>query len=196
MKKFIGAIDQGTTSTKFILFDHESNIVAFHQLEHKQIFPKAGWVEHDPIEIHKVQIISKLIIVLIVFVFVGCLNIDDQRNYIAKIELEKEEYSITETIEIAYKIGKKKEIYLYHCNFEVSGDVQIKRDGGWEIYSAQVCLAIYPSGLMRVEKNANYSEVFKIKDVGEYRIRLRYEFDKIPTEQNFIFSEIFFVTNN
>ena len=51
MKKFIGAIDQGTTSTRFILFDHESNIVASHQLEHKQIFPKAGWVEHDPIEI-------------------------------------------------------------------------------------------------------------------------------------------------
>lgn len=51
MKKFIGAIDQGTTSTKFVVFNHESNIVASHQLEHKQIFPKAGWVEHDPIEI-------------------------------------------------------------------------------------------------------------------------------------------------
>lgn len=51
MKKFIGAIDQGTTSTRFILFDHESNIIASHQIEHKQIFPKAGWVEHDPFEI-------------------------------------------------------------------------------------------------------------------------------------------------
>ncbi|NQT65395.1 MAG: glycerol kinase GlpK [FCB group bacterium] len=51
MKKYIGAIDQGTTSTRFILFDHDSNIVASHQLEHKQIFPKAGWVEHDPFEI-------------------------------------------------------------------------------------------------------------------------------------------------
>lgn len=51
MKKFIGAIDQGTTSTKFILFDHQSNKIASHQIEHKQIFPKAGWVEHDPIEI-------------------------------------------------------------------------------------------------------------------------------------------------
>ena len=53
MKMFIGAIDQGTTSTRFILFDHESNIVASHQIEHKQIFPKAGWVEHDPLEIWK-----------------------------------------------------------------------------------------------------------------------------------------------
>lgn len=51
MKKYIGAIDQGTTSTRFILFDHKSNILASHQIEHKQIFPKAGWVEHDPIEI-------------------------------------------------------------------------------------------------------------------------------------------------
>ncbi len=53
MKKVIGAIDQGTTSTRFILFDHESNIVASNQIEHKQIFPKAGWVEHDPFEIWK-----------------------------------------------------------------------------------------------------------------------------------------------
>jgi len=51
MKKYIGAIDQGTTSTRFILFDHESKKVASHQIEHKQIFPKAGWVEHDPMEI-------------------------------------------------------------------------------------------------------------------------------------------------
>lgn len=51
MKKYIGAIDQGTTSTRFILFNHESDIVASSQLEHKQIFPKAGWVEHNPIEI-------------------------------------------------------------------------------------------------------------------------------------------------
>lgn len=51
MKKYIGAIDQGTTSTRFILFDHYCNKVASHQIEHKQIFPKAGWVEHDPLEI-------------------------------------------------------------------------------------------------------------------------------------------------
>ena len=57
MRKFIGAIDQGTTSTKFILFDHESNIVASHQKEHKQIFPKAGWVEHDPIEIDRKSVV-------------------------------------------------------------------------------------------------------------------------------------------
>ena len=51
MTKYIGAIDQGTTSTRFILFDHESNKIASHQIEHKQIFQKAGWVEHAPLEI-------------------------------------------------------------------------------------------------------------------------------------------------
>jgi len=49
--KYLGAIDQGTTSTRFILFDSDGNIVASHQLEHKQFFPKPGWVEHDPKEI-------------------------------------------------------------------------------------------------------------------------------------------------
>ena len=50
-KKYIGAIDQGTTSTRFILFDHGGQIAASHQVEHKQYFPQAGWVEHDAMEI-------------------------------------------------------------------------------------------------------------------------------------------------
>jgi glycerol kinase len=49
--QYIGAIDQGTTSTRFILFDRRAAAVGSHQLEHRQIFPKAGWVEHDPLEI-------------------------------------------------------------------------------------------------------------------------------------------------
>ncbi len=49
--KFIGAIDQGTTSTRFILFDTNGNPVFSNQIEHRQIFPKPGWVEHDPLEI-------------------------------------------------------------------------------------------------------------------------------------------------
>jgi glycerol kinase len=50
-KKYVGSIDQGTTSSRFILFDKGGQIVASHQIEHKQYFPKAGWVEHDPMEI-------------------------------------------------------------------------------------------------------------------------------------------------
>ncbi len=51
MPDFVGAVDQGTTSTRFMLFDHSGNEVAKHQLEHKQILPQAGWVEHNPVEI-------------------------------------------------------------------------------------------------------------------------------------------------
>jgi glycerol kinase len=50
-KRYIGSIDQGTTSTRFTLFDEDGNTVAKHQLEHHQIFPYPGWVEHDPLEI-------------------------------------------------------------------------------------------------------------------------------------------------
>ena len=51
MANYVGAVDQGTTSTRFIIFDQSGKIVAVDQKEHEQIFPRAGWVEHDPIEI-------------------------------------------------------------------------------------------------------------------------------------------------
>jgi len=51
VSKYIASIDQGTTSTRFILFDHAGSIVAVEQREHTQIYPKPGWVEHDPLEI-------------------------------------------------------------------------------------------------------------------------------------------------
>jgi glycerol kinase len=51
MTKYVAAIDQGTTSTRFIIFDHGGTIVAVDQKEHQQIYPKPGWVEHDPLEI-------------------------------------------------------------------------------------------------------------------------------------------------
>ena len=51
MPNFIAAIDQGTTSTRCILFDHGGKIASLAQKEHRQIFPQAGWVEHDPLEI-------------------------------------------------------------------------------------------------------------------------------------------------
>ncbi|MCL2541477.1 MAG: glycerol kinase GlpK [Nocardioidaceae bacterium] len=49
--QYVGAIDQGTTSTRFMVFDHDGAEVARHQLEHEQILPRAGWVEHNAIEI-------------------------------------------------------------------------------------------------------------------------------------------------
>ncbi len=50
MTRYIGAVDQGTTSTRFIVFDHAGREVARHQLEHAQILPQAGWVEHDELD--------------------------------------------------------------------------------------------------------------------------------------------------
>ncbi|MBO0841625.1 MAG: glycerol kinase GlpK [Nocardioides sp.] len=51
MPDYVAAVDQGTTSTRCMIFDHGGNEVARHQLEHEQILPQAGWVEHNPVEI-------------------------------------------------------------------------------------------------------------------------------------------------
>ncbi|MEO6235874.1 MAG: glycerol kinase GlpK [Vicinamibacterales bacterium] len=51
MARYVGALDQGTTSTRFMVFDKGGNEIARHQIEHQQILPQPGWVEHDPLEI-------------------------------------------------------------------------------------------------------------------------------------------------
>lgn len=51
MTRYVAAIDQGTTSTRCMIFDHSGNVISIHQLEHTQIYPQAGWVEHDPLEV-------------------------------------------------------------------------------------------------------------------------------------------------
>ncbi|PGF16930.1 glycerol kinase [Natrinema sp. CBA1119] len=48
---YVGAVDQGTTGTRFIVFDHEGQVVANAYQKHEQIYPEPGWVEHDPMEI-------------------------------------------------------------------------------------------------------------------------------------------------
>ena len=56
MEKYILAFDQGTTSSRTIVFDHTGNIIAVSQKEFTQYYPKPGWVEHDPVEIWQTQI--------------------------------------------------------------------------------------------------------------------------------------------
>jgi glycerol kinase len=51
MTKYVGAVDQGTTSTRFMIFDHGGKVISVDQKEHEQIYPKPGWVEHNPKEI-------------------------------------------------------------------------------------------------------------------------------------------------
>ena len=51
MAEYVGALDQGTTSTRFMIFNHSGGVVGIDQKEHEQIYPKPGWVEHDAMEI-------------------------------------------------------------------------------------------------------------------------------------------------
>ena len=51
MGRYVGALDQGTTSTRFMIFERGGREIARHQVEHRQILPRPGWVEHDPLEI-------------------------------------------------------------------------------------------------------------------------------------------------
>jgi len=51
MARFAAAVDRGTTSTRFMIFDHAGKVVAIDQEEHDQVYPKPGWVEHNPLEI-------------------------------------------------------------------------------------------------------------------------------------------------
>ena len=51
MSQYVAAIDQGTTSTRCMIFNHAGEPVGSHQMEHEQIYPKPGWVEHDALEI-------------------------------------------------------------------------------------------------------------------------------------------------
>ena len=56
MKKYVMALDQGTTSSRCILFDKKGNICSVAQKEFEQIYPKPGWVEHNPMEIWASQL--------------------------------------------------------------------------------------------------------------------------------------------
>ena len=53
--KYIISLDQGTTSSRAVVFDDEANIIEIVQKEFPQIYPKPGWVEHDPMEIYASQ---------------------------------------------------------------------------------------------------------------------------------------------
>lgn len=55
MKKYVISLDQGTTSSRAIIFDREQNIIEIAQKEFTQIYPQPGYVEHDPMEIYASQ---------------------------------------------------------------------------------------------------------------------------------------------
>jgi glycerol kinase len=81
MARYVLAIDQGTTSSRAILFDHDGAIVAVSQREHAQIFPKPGWVEHDPMEIWtNVRACMEEVMVGVATADVAAIGITNQRE--------------------------------------------------------------------------------------------------------------------
>ncbi len=82
MPKYVAAIDQGTTSTRCILFDHAGNIVAVDQKEHEQLYPKPGWVEHDALEIWRntQEVISHAVNTVNGPSSIVCIGITNQRE--------------------------------------------------------------------------------------------------------------------
>ncbi len=82
MPKYVAAIDQGTTSTRCILFDHAGKIVAVSQKEHEQIYPKPGWVEHDPLEIWRntQEVMSRAVNTVNGPSSIVCIGITNQRE--------------------------------------------------------------------------------------------------------------------
>lgn len=85
-KTYVGSIDQGTTSSRFLIFDDHMRLVVGHQLEHKQITPQPGWLEHDPQEIFDntcrcmVEAIQKLKALDSEFVQLAAVGITNQRE--------------------------------------------------------------------------------------------------------------------
>ena len=83
MKKYIMALDEGTTSTRSILFDLEGNVLASAQKEFRQIYPKPGWVEHDPMEIYASQLATMTEAIAMSGINtdeIACIGITNQRE--------------------------------------------------------------------------------------------------------------------
>ena len=81
MTGYIAAIDQGTTSTRCMLFDRAGSTVAAHQLEHRQRYPQPGWVEHDPLEIwQRVQEVVRAVLAIAPAGDIAAVGIANQRE--------------------------------------------------------------------------------------------------------------------
>ena len=138
VKDYIGAIDQGTTSTRFLVFDKAARIVASAQKEHEQIFPQPGWVEHDPLEILRrtQEVISEALAQ-------RGLNASD----LAAIGITNQR----ETVVVWERAtGKPITNAIVWQDTRVSGDVaRFSRDGGQDRFRAQTGLPLstYFSGL-------------------------------------------------
>ena len=83
MKKYIMALDQGTTSSRCIIYDHKGEIKSVAQKEYEQIYPHPGWVEHDPMVIWSTQLaVAKeaMALIGITHAKIGAIGITNQRE--------------------------------------------------------------------------------------------------------------------
>ncbi|VDZ81694.1 glycerol kinase [Salmonella bongori] len=117
-KKYIVALDQGTTSSRAVVLDHDANIVSVSQREFEQIYPKPGWVEHDPMEIWASQS-STLVEVL--------AKADISSDQIAAIGITNQRETA-----IVWERETGKPIYnaiVWQCRRTADICEQLKRDG-------------------------------------------------------------------
>lgn len=117
-KKYIVALDQGTTSSRAVVMDHDANIVSVSQREFEQIYPKPGWVEHDPMEIWASQS-STLVEVL--------AKADISSDQIAAIGITNQRETA-----IVWERETGKPIYnaiVWQCRRTADICEQLKRDG-------------------------------------------------------------------
>ena len=103
MRKFLIAIDQGTTSTRVILFDTKGNIQFKSQFELKQYFPKNGWVEHNPNEIWLTTLKAlKKVIKIFIHGFLHLIGYDHKKNKDFK-KMSNEETKIFNLVESKFE---------------------------------------------------------------------------------------------
>lgn len=132
-KKYIVALDQGTTSSRAVVLDHDANIVAVSQREFTQIYPKAGWVEHDPMEIWSSQS-STLVEVL--------AKADISSDQIAAIGITNQRETT-----IVWEKESGKPIYnaiVWQCRRTANICEQLKRDGLEEYIRHNTGLVVDP----------------------------------------------------
>ncbi|HEY6766089.1 MAG TPA: glycerol kinase GlpK [Candidatus Sulfotelmatobacter sp.] len=158
MAKYIGAIDQGTTSSRFIVFDKSGRIVSTAQKEHQQIYPKPGWVEHDPEEIWQrtEEVIAEAL-----------------KAHDIKAE-DLAAVGITNQRETAVVWNRKTGKPVYNAvvwqDTRVAGDVEeFSKEGGQDRFRAKtgLPLATYFSGLKIRWILQNVTGVRKLAEAGE-----------------------------
>ncbi|ESS71147.1 glycerol kinase [Trypanosoma cruzi Dm28c] len=130
--KYVGALDQGTISTRFIIFDEKQCLVAQHQMPHRQLTPQAGWLEHDPMELYRAS--------------VACIvaAVEDLRRRVPSFE-KLETIGIANQRETTVAWDRVTKETLYNAivwsdlrSYEVTANVKKELGGGDDLFFAKM----------------------------------------------------------